>query len=269
MYSKLFTGLIGGLIFLPAICNSTNLPSNPTLGTASLSNGLWSVLNNPAGLPGDGKFATGIYHDRTFLMKELSTSTFAISLPVKTTGAFGIGYRQFGYKLYKERDVGLCYAMKFGSAVTAGVRFDYFSTRFGNDYGGAYAFSGSAGLLIQLTRELRSGFYLHNPQRAKFSGNTNEKTPSLVSGGLQWNFGKHAELNFGVEKKSNEKERLQCGFRYTMSDQVGLYGGVSSGKDAFHFGFQFRLGNLYFDIASGYHQLIGFSPRFSLIFKSK
>ncbi|MBL0339509.1 MAG: hypothetical protein IPP71_00435 [Bacteroidetes bacterium] len=159
--------------------------------------------------------------------------------------------------------------MKFGSAVTAGVRLDYLSKQFGNEYGGAYALTGSAGILIQLTRELRSGFYLHNPQRAKLSGAGSQRTPSLVSGGLQWNFGKHAELNLGVEKNSNEKVRLQCGFKYCMSDQFGMYGGVSSGKDAFHFGFQFKWNVLYFDFASGYNQLLGFSPKFSLIFKNK
>jgi len=269
MNFKLFSGLIGGLILLPAICNSTNLPSNPTLGTSSNSNGLWSVLNNPAGLPGDGKFATGFYHDRTFLMKELATTAFAISLPVKSKGAFGIGYKQFGYKLYKEVDVGLCYSMKFGSSVTAGVRFDYLSTRFGNEYGSTYAMTGSAGLLIKLTRELQTGFYLHNPQRAKFSGNSNERTPSFASVGIQWNFGKHAEISLGVEKKSIEKERLQCGFRYSLTDQFGFYGGVSSGRDAFHFGFQFRWSHVYFDVASGYDLLLGFSPGFSMIFKSK
>ncbi len=269
MYSNLFSGLLGGLLLLPAIGNSINLPSNPTLGTASLSNGLWSVLNNPAGLPGDGKFSTGFYHDRTFLMKELATSSFAISLPVKSNGAFGIGYKQFGYSLYKEMDVGFCYGMKFGSAVTAGVRFDYLSTRFGNEYGNAYAMTGSAGILIQLTRELQTGFYLHNPQRSKFSGNSNERTPSFASVGLKWNFGNHAEIDLGVEKKSIEKERLKCGFKYSLSNQFGFYGGVSSGKDAFHFGFQFRVSNFYFDVASGYDVLLGFSPGFSMIFKSK
>ncbi len=267
MISKFFCRPIGGLLTLSVMLVSSSFGTVPVTVNTVVRTGLWSVLNNPAGLAPEDRVAAGFFHSQTFLLKELSTSAFGFSVPVKKRGAFGVGYSQFGYSLYRSRNARLCYAMHLGKSVDAGVGIDYYSIKFGNEYGGAATFTGSAGLQIRVTPELKAGFYVYNPQRARLSGTAAERIPSHAAVAFAWIFGTHAELNFGIEKWSDAKEQLQCGFDYHLSDKFALNAGIATGKDAFRFGFEYRMGSVNFQCASGYHVVTGFSPQFSMIFK--
>jgi len=199
----------------------------------------------------------------------MSEQAFALALPVKKVGCIGLGYHQFGYSLYKEQHAGLVYARSFDSVVSAGIRFDYVSTRFGNDYGQAGLLTGSAGIIARITEALRVGVSIFNPQRSAVSDDKNVRYPAVMQAGLSWTFKGETAIAIGVTKSSQQDKILQCGFRYQVSKRFLLHAAVSGGSDSFLFGYAFKISKIEIGMASGYQQQLGFSPRFLLTFKSK
>ena len=269
MFSKLFTGITGCLIISNFAFSNGLIPFGGTPGVHAVYRGIWAVFDNPAGLADQTSFSTGISYHSQFLMQELSTKALAMVVPMKKAGNLGLGFQQFGYALYKDQRACLVYAKSFGPAVSAGIRFDYLATRFGENYGGASTISGSAGVIARVTEAIRIGVTVFNPQRAKFSKDGKERYPAIMLAGLSWNFGGETELALGISKAGNSKQIVQCALRYQVSPKFLLHGGVSNGADPFSFGYIFRIGRMEAGMASGYHNLLGFSPRFSLTFKNK
>jgi len=270
MFSKLFRGFTACLILSNLNSHSTGLiPYNGTPGVHAVYRGIWAVFDNPAGIAEQTAFSTGISYQSQFLMQELSTKALAMVIPMKKVGNLGVGYQQFGYELYKDQRGCLVYSKSFGTAVSAGVRFDYIASKFGGEYGSTSAITGSVGVIARITEAVRVGASVFNPQRAKFSDDGEERYPAIMMAGLSWNFGGETELGLGISKSGDSKHLFQCALRYQVSPKFILHGSVSNGADPFLFGYAFKIGKLEIGMASGYHQMLGFSPCFSLTFKNK
>src|SRR4030095_153164 len=170
MFSKLFAGITGCLLFANLISHANGLiPFNSTPGVHAVYRGIWAVFDNPAGIAEQDAFSAGVSYHSRFMLKELSDQAFAFTLPVKRVGCLGMGYHQFGYSLYKEQYAGLVYARSFGPVVSAGIRFDYIATHFGNEYSSDNLITGSAGVMARITESLRVGVSIFNPQRSAMS----------------------------------------------------------------------------------------------------
>ena len=82
-----------------------NAKSN-TLGNCGLTeNTIWSNFTNQAGLAGINQFAIGIGTENKFALKELSTHSAVLALPV-TGSVFGLNIAYTGFELYNENKVG-------------------------------------------------------------------------------------------------------------------------------------------------------------------
>ncbi len=270
MFSKFFSGITGCLI-LANLCASSNglFPFGGTPGVHGVYRGIWAVFDNPAGLAEEKYFSAGVSYQSRFLMQQLATKALAVVIPAKRAGNFGLGYQQFGYELYRDQRFCATFSRTFGGAVSAAIRLDYLAVRFGDDYGNSGAITGSAGVIAKVTDAIRVGVSVYNPQRAKFSRDGSERNPAIMTAAVSWNFKNETELALGVTKAGNLREILQCALRYEVSPRFLLHAGISNGVESFSFGYAFKIAKLEIGMASGYHQLLGFSPRFSLIFKNK
>lgn len=270
MFSKLFAGLTGCLLMSNLFSFSNGLlPFSATPGVHGVYRGLWAVFDNPAGIAQKKSFTAGASYQSRFLLQQLSAKAFAVVMPAGNVGGFGFGYQQFGYELYREQRACALYSRTFGTIVSAGIRFDYLSMRFGDTYGKTGIFTGSAGVIAKVTDELRVGVSVFNPQRAKVSKDGAEHYEAVMLAALSWNFANETELAVGITKGGNSKAIMQCGLRYEVSPKFLMHAGVSNGVESFSFGYTFQLSKIEIGMASGYHQLLGFSPRFTLIFKNK
>ncbi len=270
MFLKFFAGITGCLLVSNLFSFSNGLlPFGATPGVNGVYRGLWAVFDNPAGIAQEKNFTAGASYQSRFLLQQLSTKALALVMPAGNVGGFGFGYQQFGYELYREQRVCALYSRSFGTIVSAGIRFEYLSMRFGDTYGKTGMFTGSAGVIAKVTDELRVGVSIFNPQRVKFSENGDERYEAVMLAALSWNFENETELAVGLSKGGNNKAIVQCGIRYEVSPKFLLHAGLSNGVEPFSFGYTFQLAKMEIGMASGYHQLLGFSPRLTLIFKNK
>jgi hypothetical protein len=262
LYSLLLSGILN--------CNAGDIiPFSSTPGVHAIYRGLWAVFDNPAGCAQQTSFTAGAAYHSTFLLNEMAEQSFAVLLPIKKAGTTGLGYQQYGYSLYKEQRACLLFSRSFGTQVDAGVRLDYLSTRFGNDYGHSSAFTGSAGILFRITEPVRVGVSVFNPQRAALSKDSDTRYPAVMEAGVSWTFRSGAELAFGISKTVDRKEILITGLRYPVSKKFLLHASLSGGRDRILFGYSFRFSVFEIGMASGYHQDLGFSPGLMLTFQSK
>ena len=257
------------LVFIPIGLFSSN--GDGPIGSRSAALGhassclfdIWSTRNNQGSLGFVRKTEVGAFYENRFFVKELTQSGFAAAIPIKK-GTFGICYSSLGYKLYRESQTTLSYGMKLNDNISAGIGFDYLSTRIADIYGKANAFTGSVGLLAKILPQVVISSHIYNPFRAKITNYNNEKVPTIFKFGAQYIFSKKVFIVAEAEKTSAKKINIKGGIEYNPSSLVYLRVGGSSYPAQASFGLGVNYNGIKIDMCTSYHSILGFSPQIGL-----
>jgi hypothetical protein len=224
---------------------------------------IWSTHHNQAGLASLTNIGGGIYYESRFTMKELSLKGGAVALPLKF-GTFGLSVSSFGYSLYSESKVGLAYAMKLSEFFRAGVQLNYHNTHFGEGYGNINSFTAEVGIQADITEHLSMGAHVFNVSFTKMTDYNNERIPTILRIGAQYQVGEKAIVAAEVDKNIYDKASFKAGIEYHVTEILYLRGGVGTEPTLASFGFGLKFNHFVVDLASGYHANLGFSPQISL-----
>lgn len=239
-------------------------PRSAALGHASSClYDVWSTRNNQGSLGFVRQAEVGAFYENRFFVKELTQSGFAAALPIKK-GTFGLSYSSLGYKLYRESQASLSYAMLLGENISAGVAFDYLNTKIADIYGQANAFTGSMGLTAKLIPQVTVSAHVYNPFRVKITDYNNEKVPTIFKFGAQYIFSKKVFLVAEAEKTSAQKINIKGGIEYNPSSLVYIRVGGASYPTQAAFGVGVNYNGLKIDVSSMYHSVLGLSPQIGL-----
>ncbi|MBK9290068.1 MAG: hypothetical protein IPM52_00295 [Bacteroidetes bacterium] len=226
------------------------------LGGASVTLAdVWAIVNNPAGAADLRNVAAGVGFQNRFLMKELSQRSGVVAMPT-SYGVFGLGFTQFGYRLYNENFVRLAYARQLHPNFRAGVGFNYIYLKAGNEYPAQQAVAFELGVQQRINRQLSMGAYLFNPGRAGLSEITNDRLPMVMRFGLGFQFTDQLYGLAEVEKQSDRKPDVRAGLEYHYQ-QFFLRTGVSVDPGLFTFGLGMHMSGWSFDLSAGLHQQLG------------
>lgn len=226
------------------------------MGGASVSLAdVWSLTNNPAGIAALQSTSAGIAFQNRFFMKELSQRSGVVAMP-SSLGTFGLGFTQFGYRLYNENFVRLAYARNLHPNFRAGLGFNYIYVQAGNEYPARQAVAFELGVQQRINRQLSMGAYLFNPARAGISENTNDRLPMVMRFGLGFHFTDQLYGLAEVEKQSDRKPDIRAGLEYQYQ-QFFLRTGVAVNPSIFTFGMGMHMGSFSIDISAGLHQQLG------------
>lgn len=231
-------------------------------------NDFWAIHHNQAGLTGIKNFSAGVYYENRFGLKELGIKAGAVVLPTKTAGVFGLSMTYFGYSQYNESKIGLAYAKAFGEKFSAGVQLDYLSTHIAENYGSHSAVAGEIGLRFQANKNLCIAAHIFNLNRAKLADYNDERIPTMVRFGLSYAFSEKVLVTAETEKDIQYDPVFKAGLEYHPIDVLYFRTGISTNPvlNAFGFGLEFK--NFKLDFSTSYHQTLGFTPQFSLIFNT-
>ncbi|MDQ3193176.1 MAG: hypothetical protein M3Q58_16450 [Bacteroidota bacterium] len=258
-------------VFLWVLIAPVFSQNNNQLGARSAAMGnssvaisdLWSVHHNQAGLAGLDKMQAGIYYENRFLIPELSLKGLALAMPVKN-GVFGLSVSQFGFALYNESKVGLSYAQKLGEKVSAGVQLDYLNTFIAEGYGNKGMITGEAGVQAELAPGLTIGAHIFNPFRVKLATHNNERIPTIMRLGLNYEISNKVLICAETLKDTDHKPVFRAGLEYNVIEQLYLRAGISSNPGMHTFGFGLNLKHFKIDFASSIHSVLGYSPMVSI-----
>jgi len=225
---------------------------------------VWSAFQNQAGLAQVKDISAGVYFENKFLLPDLSLKGFALAVPVEKAGTFAVSATMFGGSLYNEKKAGIAFAKKLGGKFSAGVQVDYLSTYIAEDYGTRSSFAVEAGVLAEPVANLKIAAHIFNPNKAKLAEYTDERIPVIMRFGASYKFSEKVLLCAEEEKDIDLPEIFKAGLEYHVVDALYLRGGIATNPSLSTFGFGLKFDKFILDIASSWHQQLGFTPQFSL-----
>jgi hypothetical protein len=225
---------------------------------------IWSVSHNQAGLAYLPGISASFHHENHFMIKEYGLSAAAIAIPTHP-GTFAVHYSYFGYEKYHESKVAIAYAKAFGEKISCGIQLNYFSKFIQNEYGQGQALAVESGILCKPVKNLSIGFHVFNPNRSRFNEFSNERIPAIVRFGAGYYFSNVVLLCIETEKQSDAHPYYKAGMEYNPSKIFSIRVGISNNPlYLYSFGMGLTLKKARLDVASSFHQVLGFTPYISL-----
>ncbi len=225
-----------------------------------------SILYNQAGVAQLVSPSFSFSAGRRFLLKELNDLAAAGAWPT-SSGTFGLSMHNFGFDKYKEQKIGLIYSRKLSSNFSIGAEVDYFNIRI-QEYGSKSTFSFQLGLLCSLIKNVKIGIHLQNPVRVSIA--EEEVLPTIIRFGGTYTPSEKVTIISEVEKSLDHAIRVKAGVEYYFVPSFALRTGYASNPNNISFGLGYTLKNrIIIDVASVYHQVLGFSPYISVSYSVK
>ena len=234
-------------------------------GTSVSLYDLWSLSNNQAGAAWFKGGSAGIGFENRFLLRDLMYEQLALAMAWKA-GTFGIFVSRFGNNQYNELKAGLSYARKFGKHFSMGIQLDYLRIHVMDEYGNKNLLSSEIGLMYHADQHLSIGVQVLNPVPVKITVHPVEQLPSIICIGLSYRFSDSFLTAFEAEKDLENPVTFRTGAEYHFVKSAYARIGISTSPVSFTFGFGLEFGKLKLDMASGYHQALGFSPSGSMVY---
>ncbi len=267
--NKLFAFLFAFLICCATYAGNEN-PSigarSSGMGNASVSFGdVWSAHHNQAGLGFVRDISAGAYYENRFLLKEISVKGGVVAVPIKA-GTFGLAISNFGYSLYSENKYSLSFAKTFGDKLSFGVAMDYLTTKIAEGYGSKGVLAAEFGIQAKPLKGLTIGAHVFNPTRSKLADYNDERLPTIIRFGGDYNFSDKVTVALETEKDISQKAIFKAGIEYKPVKELYLRVGVGTNPTLTSFGFGINLKNFKIDVSGNYHQTLGISPQLGLTY---
>ncbi|MFN3871760.1 MAG: hypothetical protein ACK4R9_02040 [Ignavibacterium sp.] len=230
---------------------------------AALSNDVFSLFNNPAGLSQLNWTEVGIYYSPApFGLTELANGYIAFNEPF-SFGSVSLGGMTYGYEVYRESKVLLAYSYNYQNKFFVGAAVNYHTVSIQN-YGSDNAFYFNLGGLAYLTNDFRIGFSFQNINRASF-GNEDGQIPVVLNAGISYDVINTLTLNAAIEKDIKQKASFMFGVDYDLIEYLSLRTGFSNEPSRFSAGIGINYSLLSLDYAMFTHSDLGLTHQVGLI----
>lgn len=111
-------------------------------------------------------------------------------------------------------------------------------------------------------QKLTLGAHIFNPITIKL--NEDENIPSIFKLGLCYDANDKVTIFTEGKLESEQNAKLKLGLEYKIVKQLQLRTGFSTNPAKNSFGIRYTFNNMQLDIAVNRHQLLGYSPQFSV-----
>lgn len=221
-----------------------------------------SLFSNQAGLAKLEKVTAIAFAEQRFLLNELQGLSTGIALPTNS-GTFGLSLNYFGFEDYNEQRAGLAYARQLVDKLSIGAQLLVLNTQIA-EYGNKANVTFELGLLAEILPQLNLGLHLYSPARIELT--TDEYLPSVFKLGLSYLPSDKLLILAELEKDIDYDLRTKLGLEYNILDQLSMRLGLATQPINLSFGLGYQLKNgLTLDIASSYHEILGFTPSAGII----
>ena len=229
----------------------------------ALSNDVFAIFNNPAGLAQLNWREAGIYYSPSpFGLTELANGFIAYNEPL-SFGSIAIGGMNYGFELYKENKIIAGLSYNYSNKFFAGIAVNYHTVSIKN-YGNAGAFYLNIGGLVYLTKEIRWGFSVHNINRATF-GEYDDQIPMVFSSGFSFDIVDNLSLNTAVEKDILKSASFLFGIDYEIISSISLRTGFRNEPSTYTAGIGINYSFISLDYALFTHPDLGLTHQAGII----
>lgn len=230
-------------------------------------NDVWAFHHNPGALADVTTFSVGVSYENRFLLKELQSQGIAVAIPLKV-GVLSVGGQTYGYRQFRTYKGGLGYSLRLADKLYAGVQLNYLGLQLSQNYGSRNGLSAEAGIYAKFTDNWKLGVSVFNVGRTRLSDFADDRFSTLMRLGSSYRFSKKVLLAIEVEKDLDYDLRFKTGVEYEVIDDFYLRGGFATTPIELSFGLGYQARVIRFGAGSSYHQILGWSPNFSISYIS-
>ena len=268
----LYTGFLAlSFCFLSTLPNAraqdltsvAGAPAAAMANTMLTDTNTWAATNNPAGLAWNSKASIALAYRNAFLVENLGTRSIAGVLPFGNS-AFGINIQSFGYQQYLSNRLGLAYGLRLGEKTSIGAQIYYHSLTLDEMYGSTRFWTIGLGARFNASKKLTLGAHVLNANEAALTDYQSERTPARLAAGMAYAWSAKLRMTAEVQQVSGQQGGMRAGLEYAPVQNLVLRCGGGTGPALFSFGFGWRVKFLDIDVATHYHNVLGFSPQVSI-----
>lgn len=229
----------------------------------ALSNDVFSLFNNPAGLAQMNWRELGIYYSPSpFGFSELANGFIAYHEPFDF-GSIGVGAMTYGFELYRENKISIGFSYNYLNKFFAGAAVNLHTVSIKN-YGSDNTFYLNIGGLFYLTQNFRLGFSVQNLNRASF-GNEKDNIPLIYNTGFSYGVMEDLTFNLAVEKDIRYNYSLRGAIEYYLLEYLSLRSGFSNEPSSYSAGIGINYSYFSLDYAFFTHTDLGLTHQAGLI----
>jgi hypothetical protein len=239
-----------------------------SVSMAGVSAGLedpWAIANNPAGLARYDHFSLATSLEQRYLMRELGYYALALTAPIKN-GCLGILTEFTGYKSYIDQKIDLAFGMPFGENLTAGISLVYCFQKAGYETAPLHQLTYQLGTIVSLSSKASISFTAFNPFQLYVKSKDYASLPSVFRLGFSYQYSSSFILYSEAEKDLYYPICVKIGSEYILHQKLYIRGGIRLFPISWSFGAAVHQKRYRIEIASSYHQYLGFSPVFTFQF---
>lgn len=240
-----------------------------SLGNAStVLTDVFAFHHNPGALGFNTEGGVGVSYENRYLMRELQSQGIAVVQPLKK-GVVSVGGQFYGYETFRTNRVGAGYSMKLTDNLSAGVQINYLSVRLDEFYGTKHTLTGEVGMLAKLSDKLSLGFSVFNLGRTKLSAFQDDRLSTLMRLGAGYKLTDELLLLIELENEITKSPRLKGGMEYSPNEVFYVRAGFQGAPVELSFGFGMKWNKFKLDLATHYHQQLGWTPSATMIYQFK
>lgn len=231
----------------------------------ALSNDVFSLFNNPAGLSQITWREIGIYYSPSpFGLSELSNGFIAYNEPFDF-GSIAIGAMTYGFELYRENLITAGYSYNYLNKFFAGAAVCFRTVSIKN-YGADNSFYLNLGGLYYVTKNFRLAFSAHNVNRSTF-GNDKDNIPLVFNSGFSYDILNNLTFNFAFEKDVRYNFSIRSGIEFNLFDYISLRTGFMNEPSQYSAGVGINYSMISLDYALFFHNDLGLTHQAGLILR--
>lgn len=236
-------------------------------GASASAVDLWSANNNPGAMGMLSHTHVGIYSEQRFMESNLKLANITGIYHNKWLN-FGASVNYYGYQAFNQQKISLSAGKKLSSTVSLGVQLNYLATNI-QDYGNAGAWALGAGLAYKPIEKLTFGLMVFNPTQSKYTETLNERIPTITRMGLTYKVSKKVMVQMEADQTLQQKLILRGGLEYQLHEILSLSAGAANNPVYYTFGASLAMKKLKLDMATSFHEVLGYSPHIGLVFPFK
>ncbi len=219
----------------------------------------FSALGNPALMVENKKTSLGFTVNNRFFIRNLKLGGFGATHRFTKTDFLGIAFQFDGTSNLKQNTIGIAYAKKVNEKFYAGISIIYINL-FERTIASKNKIIGKAGMCYQPTKQFLIGATVYNPFAAKLTILTTERIPTIISAGVCYKVSKQVKVYAEYKLGWYAERILKLGLSYEPRTNIIVYAGFQNSGSPLSLGLTIKTRNININIASQYHQILGFSP---------
>jgi hypothetical protein len=228
----------------------------------------WAFQSNPGALASMTQTTVSATYQSRFLLKEMQSQGLVFVQPIQR-GVLSFGGSMHGNELLRSLRGGLGYSMKLSEKFYAGVQFNYNRIALAENYGTQSTITAECGVFVALTENWKLGASVFNLGRAKLTDFQDERLATQLRLGSSISLSKLVFLCLEAQKDVEHPLRIKAGLEYLPNKSIAFRAGCKLNPLEISSGFGCIWPAFQLDVATQYHQFLGWTPQVTFTFRTK